>query len=154
MGRKLKEGAHNASIYLRIRDEMKWAMIDRLMKYPKYTNNRALLFNNALDYGLPKLLEVESGESIALEEEKEIPTNDKIVEQLRSIIDERFNLMIPILKELVHIARINKAVVCSLYHAKCLELKGFPVIVNHFERGVYRSTPSFQIRIEELGENE
>jgi len=68
MGRKLKQHAHNASIYFQIFDDDIWQMIDRLMELPKYAKSRTSLLNNALAYGLPKLIEDEYGEKILCDE--------------------------------------------------------------------------------------
>ena len=62
MGRKLKQEEHNPSIYFQIFDEDIWLMLDKLMTLPKYAKSRTSLINNALAYGLPKLIEDEFGE--------------------------------------------------------------------------------------------
>ena len=78
MGRKLKQSEHNASIYFRLRDEENWQMIDRLMTLPHYANNRASVLNNALSYGLPKLIEDEFGEKTLNAEPYEQPMENRL----------------------------------------------------------------------------
>ena len=80
MGRKLKQNGHCPSIYFQLFDESKWEMIDRLMTLPKYSKSRTSLINNALDLGLPLLIEREFGEVKAIilpQEERECKRDRK-----------------------------------------------------------------------------
>ena len=74
MGRKLKQSEHNPSIYFQIFDEDIWLMLDKLMTLPKYAKSRTSLINNALAYGLPKLIADEFGEKTLNDEPNEQPT--------------------------------------------------------------------------------
>ena len=94
MGRKLKQQDHNASIYIRLRDEDNWQIIDRLMTLPQYQTNRAKLINDALSIGLPVLLEQRFGKVIYKEEQEptfvktENPSDEKLAKAIEDMSEE------------------------------------------------------------------
>lgn len=149
MGRKLKQHAHNASIYFQIFDEDIWLMIDRLMTLPKYAKSRTSLINNALAYGLPKLIEDEFGEKTlkgdSYEQRVEKPTVQISTE---NVYDERIDLMIRLLQEIVMNTGISKSLVCSLFNAKSAELRGKPTSAEKFDSGAMRDTPTCMTKYE------
>lgn len=149
MGRKLKQSAHNASIYFRLRDEENWQMIDRLMTLPHYANNRASLLNNALSYGLPKLIEAEFGEKTlnadSCEQAAEKPSVQKVIEYVH---DERIDEVVRLLQEVVMNTTISKSLVCSLFNAKSAEMNGTPLSAKKFDGGAMRDTPSYMTKYE------
>lgn len=149
MGRKLKQSAHNASIYFRLRDEENWQMIDRLMTLPHYANNRASLLNNALSYGLPKLIEDEFGEKTLTDDSCEQPT-EKPTERIssESVHDERISEVVRLLQEVVMNTTISKSLVCSLFNAKSAELNGKPLSAKKFDGGAMRDTPTCMTKYE------
>lgn len=148
MGRKLKQTDHNASIYFRLRDEENWQMIDRLMTLPQYANNRASVLNNALSYGLPKLIEAEFGEKTLTDDSCEQPTEKSAVRISAPLSEERIDLMIKLLQEIVMTTTIGKSLVCSLFNAKSAELKGKPLTAEKFDSGALRDTPTYMTKYE------
>lgn len=148
MGRKLKQSAHNASIYFRLRDEENWQMIDRLMTLPHYANNRASLINNALTYGLPKLIEDEFGEKTLCDDSCEQPTEKSVVQVQSAIPDERIDLMVRLLQEIVMNTGISKSLICSLFNVKSAELRGKPTSAEKFDSGAMRDTPTCMTKYE------
>ncbi len=148
MGRKLKQSEHNASIYFRLRDEENWQMIDRLMTLPHYANNRASLLNNALSYGLPKLIEDEFGEKTLNDEPNEQPTEKPTVQTTESVHDERIGEVVRLLQETIMDTHISKSLVCSLFNAKSAELNGKPLSATKFDSGAMRDTPTCMTKYE------
>lgn len=148
MGRKLKQHAHNASIYFQIFDEDIWLMIDKLMSLPKYAKSRTSLINNALAYGLPKLIDEEFGEVKLCDEPDEQPTEKSVVPIVaESVSKERIDQMIRLLQEIVMNSNINKSLLCSLFNEKTEELKRTN-IVNTFKSGGFRDTPDYLAKYE------
>ncbi len=148
MGRKLKQHAHNASIYFQIFDDDIWQMIDRLMELPKYAKSRTSLLNNALAYGLPKLIEDEYGEKILCDEPSEQPIEKSVVEIQTAIPDERIDEMTRLLQEIEMATTISKSLICSLFNAKSAELNGKPPSAMMFDDGAFRDTPTYMTKYE------
>lgn len=148
MGRKLKQHAHNASIYFQIFDEDIWRMIDKLMALPKYAKSRTSLLNNALAYGLPKLIEEEFGGIKLCDEPDEQPTEKSVV-PIRSekIPEERIDQILRLLQEIVMNSNINKSLLCSLFNEKTEELKRTN-LMDTFQRGGFRDTPDYLAKYE------
>lgn len=148
MGRKLKQHAHNASIYFQIFDEDIWHMIDKLMVLPKYAKSRTSLLNNALAYGLPKLIEEEFGVTKLCDEPDEQPTEKSVV-PIRSekIPKERIDQILRLLQEIVMNSNINKSLLCSLFNEKTEELKRTN-LMDTFQRGGFRDTPDYLAKYE------
>ena len=140
MGRKLKHHDHKASIYFQIFDESLWQMIDKLMTLPHYANSRTSLLNNALAYGLPKLIDAEFGE-VKLEEEP--PSQREMdVARIERAIDVRTDLLARLLQEVIMNTTISKSLVCSLFNAKNAELNDKPLSGKRFDEGGLRYTPN------------
>lgn len=149
MGRKLKQHEHNASIYFQIFDDDIWQMIDRLMELPKYAKSRTSLLNNALAYGLPKLIEDEFGEKTLYDEPYEQRAEKPAVQIItESVRDERIDEMIRLLQEVVMNTTISKSLVCSLFNAKSAELNGKPLSAKKFDSGAMRDTPTCMTKYE------
>ena len=91
MGRKLKQTEHHSSIYFQIFNEDLWLMLDKLMTLPKYAKSRTSLINNALAYGLPKLIEDEFGEKTLTDEPCEQPTEKPTERIMECVHDERID---------------------------------------------------------------
>ena len=142
MGRKLKQNEHNASIYFRINDEDTWAMIDKLMTLPCYANSRAALLNDALAYGLPKLIDAKFGE-VKLEY-----ADEPRPQEIMTVPDERIELMIRLMQEIVMNTTISKSLICSLFNAKNKELQEQVVSPRNFECGYMLDTPNFMMKYE------
>ncbi|MDE6868558.1 MAG: hypothetical protein K2J83_05400 [Clostridia bacterium] len=148
MGRKLKQSEHNASIYFRLRDEENWQMIDRLMTLPHYANNRASLINNALSYGLPKLIENEFGEKTLCDEPNEQRAEKPAVQISESDHAERIDEVVRLLQEIIMNTHISKSLICSLFNAKSAELNGKPLSAKKFDSGAMRDTPTCMTKYE------
>ncbi len=148
MGRKIKINDHSERIYIRIIDEDKWAMIEKLMALPKYSTSRTSLINNALDYGLPKLIEKEFGEITLGEEPDKQPTVQSVAcFQENNFSEERMSLIIRLLQEIVMNSNIGKSLLCSLFNEKSEELKGTK-LADKFRSGGFRDTPDYMVRYE------
>lgn len=148
MGRKLKQTEHHPSIYFQIFDEDIWLMLDKLMTLPKYAKSRTSLINNALAYGLPKLIEDEFGEKTLCDEPYEQPTEKPTVQIRESVHDERMGKIVRLLQEVVMNTNISKALVCSLFNAKSAELSGKPLSAAKFDNGSMRDTPTCMTKYE------
>lgn len=149
MGRKLKQTEHHPSIYFQIFDEDIWLMMDRLMALPKYAKSRTRLINNALSYGLPKLIEDEFGEITLNNEPSEQTTEKSVVRKSTTdTYDERMDKIVRLLQEAVMNANISKALVCSLFNAKSAELNGKPLLAKMFDSGAMRDTPTCMTKYE------
>ena len=148
MGRKLKQSEHNPSIYFQIFDEDIWLMLDKLMTLPKYAKSRTSLINNALAYGLPKLIADEFGEKTLNDEPNEQPT-EKPTERITEVVqDERIDEVVRLLQEVVMDTHISKSLVCSLFNAKSAELNGKPLSAVKFDSGAMRDTPTCMTKYE------
>lgn len=148
MGRKLKQTEHHPSIYFQIFDEDIWLMLDKLMTLPKYAKSRTSLINNALAYGLPKLIEDEFGEKTLNDEPYEQPTEKPTVQKVEVVHDERIDEVVRLLQEIITDTHISKSLVCSLFNAKCAELNGKPPLAVKFESGAMRDTPTCMTKYE------
>lgn len=148
MGRKLKQHEHNASIYFQIFDEDIWLMLDKLMTLPKYAKSRTSLINNALAYGLPKLIEDEFGEKTLCDEPNDQPTEKSVVQVQSEVSDERIDLMVRLLQEIVMNTGISKSLICSLFNVKSAELRGKPTSAEKFDSGAMRDTPTCMAKYE------
>ena len=155
MGRKLKQNDHNASIYFRIKDEDVWEQIDKLMALPCYANSRAALLNDALSYGLPKLIDAKLGE-VKLEcQNEERPQQSKTgmldeasMQRIERFIDERADLIAKVLQQLVMNTTLNKWLLSSLFNAKSNELNDKPILPQNFNDGAMRYTPTCFLKYE------
>lgn len=148
MGRKLKQTEHHPSIYFQIFDEDIWSMLDKLMTLPKYAKSRTSLLNNALAYGLPKLIETEFGEKTLNDENDEQPTEKPTVRITESVHDERIDEVVWLLQEIIMNTHISKSLVCSLFNAKSAELNGKPLSAQMFDSGSMRDTPTCMTKYE------
>lgn len=142
MGRKLKQKGHSPSIYFQIFDESKWEMIDRLMALPKYEKSRTSLINNALDYGLPKLIEQEFGEVTLQDEPTEVKKEVVESSQYQKDSLELQKEIIRLLSEILIYVTLDKAMLCGLYQAKETELHGRSIQAERFSHGLYNYTPN------------
>ena len=149
MGRKLKQSEHNPSIYFQIFDEDIWLMLDKLMTLPKYAKSRTSLINNALAYGLPKLIEDEFGEKTLNAEPYEQPTEKSAVQiSTENDHDEHIAEVVRLLQEIIMNTTISKSLVCSLFNAKSAELNGKPPSAIKFDSGAMRDTPTYMTKYE------
>ena len=141
MGRKLKQNGHCPSIYFQLFDESKWEMIDRLMTLPKYAKSRTSLINNALDLGLPLLIEREFGE-VKIESDYPITRRKRVQTGSQNVTDDLLKEIIRLLSEVVMNTTITKTMLCGLYQAKDMELAGQTVRSDRFSKGKYNYTPN------------
>ena len=119
--------------YIRIADEEKWEIIDRLASLEKYKKSFNKIINDALDYGLPMLEQAEFGdvESVFTSTEKDSVSELRYdIMTLKNSYEETSNKL-----------NLVKALLCSLFNAKMLELKGLPIRAVRFEKGFYQNVP-------------
>ena len=143
MGRKIQETDHNAAIFFRLRDEDNWALLDKLMTLPQYKKSRAKLINDALSLGLPALVEMKFGEVLYHDEPEPIEEKreDKSEENIAKAVDPSLKEIVSLLNEIVINTSLGKSMLCGLYNAKELEVKGNVVRSDKFSRGQYNDTP-------------
>lgn len=123
--------------HIRITDSSITAQIERVMELPEYKSfNQAV--NDALFYGLPILCEKLFGEATLSEE-----TAPPSIRQGFGVDEKSFNVIIRLLKETVLNVTINKSILSSLFHGKCLEYKGCKVDANDFADGLKSDTPDY-----------
>ncbi len=124
----------NTRQYISVTDCEKLEIIEKLLPYYKSFNR---LVNDALQYGLPMLLESKLDNTVRLEEEQQ----PQAIE-VKTVPDESKAEIVKLLQEVVMNTTINKAILCSLFNAKSAELKGKPVPVEKFDSGAMRDTPT------------
>ncbi len=124
----------NTRQYISVTDCEKLELIAKLLPYYKSFNR---LVNDALQYGLPMLLKNKLGDHVRLEEEQRPQTIE-----VKTVPDERIAEMVTLLQEIVMNTTISKSIVCSLFNAKSVELKGKPLSVEKFDSGAMRDTPT------------
>ena len=110
-------------------------MIDRLMELPMYKKSFNKVIADALDYGLPRLLnndmQEESGEKEGKQDKQDI------------VLELYLSKTVQLLKEIIINATINKSLLCSLFEARSLELNGERVSGKNFKEGKFRDTPQY-----------
>ena len=124
----------NTRQYISVTDCDMLEIIEKLLPYYKSFNR---LLNNALQYGLPMLLESKLGDQVRLEEEQR-PQQIEV----KTVSDDRIVEMVKLLQEIVMNTTISKSIVCSLFNAKSVELKDKPIPVEKFDSGAMRDTPT------------
>lgn len=129
---------NRARRYIRITDLESWQLIDKISQDENYSNSFNKIINDALFYGLPILYEKIYGEAALTTEE--VPPSERKVSRLE---DKHFKIMIRLLKETVLNVTINKSILSSLFHGKCLEYKGCEVKAEDFEDGQISDTPDY-----------
>ena len=129
---------NRARRYIRITDTECWQMIDKISQDEKYKNSFNKIINDALFYGLPLLYEKLYGVAVLSAEES--PLSERKISRLE---DKQFAVMIRLLKETVLNVTINKSILSSLFHGKCLEYKGGKVDAENFENGIISDTPDY-----------
>ena len=117
-----------------------WDKIDQIMTLPEYKNSFNKVINDALFFGLDMLIK-----SLfeVVEEETERETQVKLVRKREGVNEEYFERVINRLEEILLGVTINKSILCSLYHAKDLELNGKPASGGMFDNGSYGDTPDY-----------
>lgn len=128
---------NRARRYIRITDTESWWLIDEISKDEKYGSFNKVI-NDALYYGLPLLYEKLYGETVLPQEDN--PPSERKANRLE---DKHFQTMIRLLKETVINVTINKSILSSLFHGKCLEYKDCRVDAENFENGVISDTPDY-----------
>lgn len=123
--------------YIRITDTESWRLIDEIAKEERYGSFNKII-GDALYYGLPILYENLYGETKLPQEEA--PPSERKANRLE---DKHFQTMIRLLKETVLNVTINKSILSSLFHGKCLEYKGCRVDAENFENGLISDTPDY-----------
>lgn len=123
----------NTRQYISVTDCDMLEIIEKLLPYYKSFNR---LINDALQYGLPLLLESKQDNTVRLEEQR-----PQVIE-VKTISDERIAEMVRLLQEIVMNTTISKSILCSLFNAKSSELKDKPIPVEKFDSGAMRDTPT------------
>ncbi|MBD5585705.1 MAG: hypothetical protein HDQ88_11535 [Clostridia bacterium] len=130
----------NTRQYISVTDCYMLEMIEKLLPHYKSFNR---LVNDALQYGLPMLMESKLGDRVQLEEEK----RPQPIE-VKTVSDESIAEIVKLLQEIVMNTTINKSVLCSLFNAKSSELKGKPIPAEKFDSGAMRDTPTCFMKYE------
>ncbi len=124
--------------HIRITDEEINNKINRILELPEYRTFNQVV-NEALFYGLPILCEKLFGEA-TLSEEIAPPS---LIKSVGGLDAKSFAVIVKLLKETVLNVTINKSILSSLFHGKCLEYKGCEVDAKNFEHGVISDTPDY-----------
>lgn len=124
----------NTRQYISITDCDLLEIIDKLLPYYKSFNR---LVNDALQYGLPMLLESKLDNPVRLEEEQ----RPQAIE-VKTVHDESIAEMVKLLQEIVMNTTLSRWTTCSLFNAKSAELKGKPLSAEKFDSGAMRDTPT------------
>lgn len=124
--------------HIRITDEETNRQIDRVLELPEYKSFNQVV-NDALFYGLPLLCEKLFGEAVLTEETA--PPSQR--QSFGGLDEKSFNVLVRLMKETVLNVTINKSILSSLFHGKCLEYKGCKVDAENFENGVISDTPDY-----------
>lgn len=133
--RGVRDTDRNHRKYITITDTELWDKIDEIMTLSAYAKSFNKVINDALFYGLDSLRRALFGMTDEIPEE---PQNDG----KRSENDEEYNTqIIRLLQEIILNENINKAILCSLFEAKSMELKGERCRAERFDSGRYRETP-------------
>lgn len=125
--------------YIRITDAESWKLIDKISQDERYAKSFNKIITDALFYGLPILCEKLFGE-VNLSEEVAPPSMRK---SIGGLDEKSFAVIVKLLKETVLNVTINKSILSSLFHGKCLEYKGCRIDAANFEDGVISDTPDY-----------
>lgn len=130
---------NRARRYIRITDTESWRLVDEISKDETYSKSFNKIITDALFYGLPILYEKVYGEAI-LPQEASPPSRRKSDNKLD---DEILSVIVRLLKETVLNLTINKSILSSLFHGKCLEYRGCEVDANRYKEGLMSDTPDY-----------
>lgn len=149
---------NRARRYIRIEKDYLWDKIDMLSTVDRYNKSFNKIIIEALEVGLPKLLETHLG--IKEFEENSSKNQAKNYNEFHSNMenyqDENHNYepqkekgsyenqVLRLLHEVIINELLIRDNVNSLFEAKNLELHGKHVDPQYFERGHYNQTPKFQ----------
>lgn len=136
---KRKEVEKSMDRHIRICDITMLEQIDKIMQYPEFKSFSKVI-NEALWIALPKILErLEGKEEITIPKSEE----QRRHKQQSSLIDEEFyGVLVRLLREIVLNVVINKSILSSLFHGKCMEYSGCRVS-ELFEQGLMSDTPDY-----------
>ncbi len=136
---KRKEVDKSVDRHIRIFDMTLLEQIDKIMQYAEFKSFSKVI-NEALFIALPKILErLEGNEEITIPKAEE----QRRSKQQSNIIDEEFyGVLVRLLREIVLNVVINKSILSSLFHGKCMEYKGCRV-PELFEQGLMSDTPDY-----------
>lgn len=135
----------NSRQYISVTDCDLLEMIAKLLPLYKSFNRLA---NDALSYGLPKLIEDKFGEKTLTDEPCEQPTEKPTERIIECVHDERIDEAVRLLQEVVMNTTISKSLVCSLFNVKSAELNGKPLSAKKFDSGALRDTPTCMTKYE------
>lgn len=124
--------------HIRIADDEINRQIERVLELPEYKTFNQVV-NDALFYGLPVLCQKLFGETELSEDAK--PPSQR--QSIGGLDEKSFNVLVRLLKETVLNVTINKSILSSLFHGKCLEYKGCKVDAENFEYGLISDTPDY-----------
>ena len=125
--------------HIRITDNEINRQIERVMELPEYQSYNQVI-NDALFYGLPVLCDKLFGNAEPLEEFTP-PLQSQ--SSFGGLDEKSFDVIVRLLKETVLNLTINKSILSSLFHGKCLEYKGCKVNAENFEQGLVSDTPDY-----------
>lgn len=127
--------------HIRITDSDITGKISRVMELPEYKSFNKVV-NDALFYGLPVLCEKLFGE-VTLSAEEPASLLPTMRQNCSKLDDEILSVIVRLLKETVLNVTINKSILSSLFHGKCLEYKGCEVEATRFENGLISDIPDY-----------
>ena len=137
----------NTRKFISISDMGKWEIIDKLAELPKYEKSFNKIINDALDYGLPMLIQAEmgdikSGDGIKADEPSTQQYPQKELDMYYRL-DEHLEEIVGVLQELSLNSTINKSLLCSLFNQKVKELSVAGLLGLSLKNGDLRDTPEY-----------
>ena len=122
--------------HIRINDVELLEQIKKLRNHPKY-NSFNLIFNDALFYGLPIVIDKTFGKK----QEAEKPKQVEVIEARKN--DEFYGEIVKRLQEIILNENINKSILSSLFNVQALIADKGTITGRKFADGEYGDTPEY-----------
>lgn len=122
--------------HIRISDVELLEQIKKLRNHPKY-NSFNHIFNDALFYGLPIVIEKTFGTN----KEPEKPKQNEVIEERKE--SEYYGEIARLLQEIILNENINKSILSSLFNVQALIADKGTVTGRKFVDGEYGDTPEY-----------
>lgn len=132
--RGVRDTDRNHRKFITITDMELWDKIDKIMTLPAYKKSFNKVINDALFYGLDSLYRSLFGVS------QEFTAEQTVCAEYENSA-EYYTQIIRLLQEIIVNENINKAILCSLFEAKSMELHGEHCRAERFDSGRYKETP-------------
>lgn len=132
--RGIRDTDRNHRKFITITDTELWDKIDKIMTLPAYKKSFNKVINDALFYGLDSLYQSLFGTP-------QVITDIETKQEESENSAEYYTQIIRLLQEIILNENINKSILCSLFEAKSMDLRGERCRAERFDSGRYRETP-------------